>query len=200
MSARRGAGATVATSILITLMLAGCSGSAPSSSGHITAPQTLAVAPAPIALSITRLPARRQLAPGGRALTFTVGLRNTSRRAYHDISLVISMGHCACTDTPLSLAPAGTLRERDPAGGMWHSVSYAREGGGTDFLRVVQQPGFTLRPDSRADFTYRVAFKARQPNGLQAGASAIDISLVQLPAHTAIGKVPAASVRIQVSR
>jgi hypothetical protein len=137
--------------------------------------------------------------PGGRALTFTVGLRDTSSRAYHDITLVVSIGHCACTNTPLSLAPAGTLLERDPVTGIWHRVSYSREGSGTEFLRAVQQPGFTLQPGTRASFTFRVAFKARQRPRLQAGTSAIDISVVQLPAHTAIGTVPAASARIQVS-
>jgi len=181
------------------LMLAGCSGSVPSSSTAMTKPPASAAPPAPIALSIIGLPARRYLVPGGRPLTFTVALRNTSRRAYRDITLVVSMGHCACTDTPLSLAPAGTVLERGPVRG-WHPVSYSREGSGTNFLRVVQQPGFTLRPGTRASFTFRVAFKARQHPRLRAGASAIDISLVQLPAHAPIGTVPAASVRIQVTR
>jgi hypothetical protein len=200
MAAHRSASATIVGSILAALTLAGCSRPALSPSAPITTAPQPAARPAPIALSITRLPARRQLFPGGRALTFTVGLRNTSARAYRDITLVVSLGHCACTNTPLSLAPAGTLLERDPAGGMWHSVSYAREGRGTDFLRAAQQPGFSLRPGAAASFMFRLAFRAHQPPRFQAGASAIDISLVQLPARTAIGTAPAASIRIQVSR
>jgi hypothetical protein len=110
------------------------------------------------------------------------------------------MGHCACTNTPLALAPEGTLRERDPATGIWRRVPYNREGSGTNFLSVVQQPGFTLKPGARASFTFRVALSARQKPRFQAGASAIDITVVQLPAHTSIGAAPGASVRIQVSR
>jgi len=69
-----------------------------------------------------------------------------------------------------------------------------------DFLRAVQQRGFTLQPGARASFTFRVAFKARQRPRLQPGTTAIDISVVQLPSHTPIGPVPEASVRIQVPR
>jgi len=48
--------------------------------------------------------------PGGRPLAFTVSLRNASGRAQRDVTMVVSMGHCARTNTPLSLAqqwPAG---------------------------------------------------------------------------------------------
>jgi hypothetical protein len=197
MPVRRGVSAAVAASSLVALMLGGCSGSS-SSSSSTTSP-TPAAAPGPI-VSITGLPPWRQLAPGGRALTFTVSVRNTGSHAYQDITLVISMGHCACTNTKLALAPEGTLRERDPATGIWRRVPYNREGSGTKFLRVVQQPGFTLKPKARASFPFRVAFSARQEPRFQAGASAINITVVQLPAHTSIGAVPGASVRIQVSR
>jgi len=206
MPARRGVSVAIAAASLATLMLGGCSGSSSSpsspssSSASTTTPPTPAASSAPIALSITGLPARRRLAPGGRALTFTVSLQNPGSRAYRDITPVISMGHCACTNTPLSLAPEGTLREREPGTGIWRRVTYNREGSGTRFLRVVQQPGFTLKPAARASFTFRVVFSARQKPRFEAGASAIDITLVQLPAHTPIGAVPAAIVRIQVSR
>ena len=154
---------------------------------------------APVAVVISGLPGRPALTPGGPALTFMVTLRNQGSRAYHDVTPVVSMGHCACTGSPNALAPEGTLQERDPATGSWRTVRYNPEGGGTDFLLVVQQPGITLPAGGSASFTFRVAFTRQQRETLKAGTTAIDVSVVQLPGHTPVGApVPNASVPVAV--
>ena len=154
---------------------------------------------APVAVVISGLPGRPALAPGGPALTFMVTLRNQGSSAYHDVTPVVSMGHCACTGAPIALAPEGTLQERDPATGSWRTVRYNPEGGGTDFLLVVQQPGISLPPGGSASFTFRVAFTRQQRETLKAGTTAIDVTVVQLPGHTPVGApVPSASVPVAV--
>ena len=153
----------------------------------------------PVAVVISGLPGQPALTPGGPALTFTVTLRNQRSTGYHDVTPVVSMGHCGCTGTPIALAPEGTLQERDQATGHWRTVRYNPEGGGTDFLLVVQQPGISLPAGGSASFTFRVAFTRHQQETLKAGTTAIDVSVVQLPGHTPIGApVPNASVPVVV--
>lgn len=152
-----------------------------------------------VAVTISGIPAQAVMSPGGPPLTFTVTLRNEGASAYRDVTPVVSMGHCGCTGPPVAMAPAGTLLERDPATGNWRSVSYNAEGGGTDFLLTIQQPGITLAAGATAGFTFRVAFSSHQPGKLHPGSTAIDVSVVQLPQHNPLGQqVPTASVPIQV--
>ena len=154
---------------------------------------------APVAVVVSGLPGQPALTPGGPALTFMVTLQNHRGAAYHDVTPVVSMGHCACTGTPIALAPAGTLAERDPATGKWRTVRYNPEGGGTDFLLVVQQPGISLPAGGSASFTFRVSFTRQQQAKLKAGTTAIDVTAVQLPGHTPIGgPVPGATVPVMV--
>jgi hypothetical protein len=164
----------------------------------VTAPGTAAAGARPVQVVISGLPGKPTLTPGGPALTFTVTLHNVSGSAYRDITPVVSMGHCACTGGPIAMAPQGTLQERDPVTGSWHAVRYDPEGGGTDFLLVVQQPGISLPAGGSASFLFRVAFTRRQQRPLQAGTTAIDVSVVRLPAHTPAGQVPAGSVPVTV--
>ncbi|MGE5135795.1 MAG: hypothetical protein ACM32E_23155 [Gemmatimonadota bacterium] len=153
----------------------------------------------PVAVVISGLPGQPALTPGGPALTFMVTLQNHSGTAYHDVTPVVSMGHCTCTGTPIALAPEGTLAERDPATGNWRRVRYNPEGGGTDFLLVVQQPGISLPAGGSASFTFRVSFTRQQRETLKPGTTAIDVTVVQLPGHTPVGApVPSATVPVAV--
>ncbi len=152
----------------------------------------------PVTVIIAGLPTRPVLAPGGAPLTFTVTLQNPGTRVFRGITPVVSMGHCACTGGPVALAPQGSLQQQDPATGRWHSVRYNPEGGGTDFLLVVQQPGITLAARSSVSFTFRVRFSRHQQRPLRGGATAIDVSVVQLPAHAPLGTVPTVSIPVQV--
>ncbi len=206
------------------LAVAGC-GTAAGGSGASSAPASTAAAPVspsvhpggpmspsasvpaggtaagawPVSVVISGLPGKPTLTPGGPALTFTVTLRTVSGSPYHDVTPVVSKGHCACTGSPIALAPTGTLQERDPATRGWRTVRYNPEGGGTDFLLVVQQPGISLPAGGSASFTFRVAFTRHQQQKLKAGTTAIDVSVVQLPGHSPVGQqVPTGSVPVTV--
>ncbi len=64
---------------------------------------------------------------------------------------------------------------------------------------IVQQPAFTLSPGETASFTFRVGFSASAYQGtmwLPVGQTAIDVTVIQLPARTWIGNRPAAAVPI----
>lgn len=204
-----------ALAALATLAVTGCAGA--TGQGRTTAatsPATASINPGgpispapgpavtgqagPVTAIISGLPAHPSLAPGGAPLTFTVTLRNPGGQAFRDITPVVSLGHCACTGPPIEMAPAGTLQERDPASGTWRTVMYNPEGGGTDFLLVVQQPAIALPAGGSAAFTFRVAFSQHQRAKLRPGSTAINVAVVRLPAHSPIGQVPAVSVPVQV--
>jgi hypothetical protein len=97
-------------------------------------------------------------------------------------------------------APAGTLAELDPATGSWRPVFYDTEGTDMDYIlgNIVQQPTLTLEPGATASLTFRMGFRATQEPGLRSGQTAIDVTVVQLPARTWIGNRPAASVPVTV--
>ena len=64
---------------------------------------------------------------------------------------------------------------------------------------IVQQPALTLRPGATASFTFRMGFSATQgPTFRSGGQTAIDVTVVQLPARTWIGNRPAASAPVTV--
>ncbi|MEV6740753.1 hypothetical protein AB0N14_28905 [Streptomyces sp. NPDC051104] len=118
------------------------------------------------------------LAPGGKALHFTVAIANPNLTTHADTSLVVSMGHCSCVDTPTGEAPQGTLQEWRPATGTWDSVQYVTEGTGMDFLSRPQQTALSLGPHTSSSFTFHVRFNATQPNPVHEGQVMLDASLL----------------------
>jgi hypothetical protein len=138
--------------------------------------------------------------PWAAPLQFTVTVRNATARPYRDITPLVSIGHCTCSNSPAAPAPDGTLAELGPVTGTWRPVFYEPEGTGMDYIlaNVVQQPAFTLDAGAAASFTFRMAFSARQGLTLHAGQTAIDVTVLRLPARTWIGNRPAASVPVTV--
>src|SRR5215467_14487664 len=60
-----------------------------------------------LTVTISGLPANAVLVFGGQPATFTVTLRNGSGSTYRDITPLVSIGHCSCSTSGASLAPAG---------------------------------------------------------------------------------------------
>jgi len=167
----------------------------PAASGT-PAPSTGAPNSAPgtgrLTVTITGLPADPVLVFGGQPATFTVTLRNGSGSTYRDISPLVSIGHCSCSTSGASLAPAGTLAELDPSTGNWHPVVYVTEGTGMDYLLAptVQQPPFTLAPGATASFTFQLAFAPladQRPSVVRTGLTSIDVTVVTVPSGKTAG-------------
>ena len=146
-----------------------------------------------LTVNISGLPSHPALALGRAPLQFTVTVRNATARTYRDITPLVSIGHCTCNNSPAAPAPDGTLAEFDPVTGNWRSVFYDPEGTGMDYIlaNVIQQPAFTLDAGATASFTFRMGFSAQQGLSLHAGQTAIDVTVLQLPARTWIGNRPA---------
>jgi hypothetical protein len=153
-----------------------------------------------LTVNISGLPSHLALALGRTPLQFTVTVRNATARTYRDITPLVSIGHCTCNNSPAAPAPDGTLAEFDPVTGNWRSVFYDPEGTGMDYIlaNVIQQPAFTLDAGATASFTFRMGFSAQQGLSLHAGQTAIDVTVLQLPARTWIGNRPDASVAVTV--
>lgn len=154
------------------------------------APVTGASGTGRLTVAISSVAADPALIFGGQPLTFTVTLRNGSGSTYRDISPLVSIGHCSCSTSPVSLAPRGTLAELDSSTGNWHPVAYITEGTGTDFLlESPQQPPLTLVPGATASFTFKVAFAplADQSPTERAGQTSVDVNIVTVPSHKQIG-------------
>jgi hypothetical protein len=174
-----------ATSAAATVVPASASRSATSSRSGLT-------------VSITGLPSRLALAPGGPALVFTVNIRNGTRRTYSDITPVVALEHCTCVSTAAQPAPNGTLQEYSLVTGKWRTVSYDRVGTGMDYLNVVEQAPLTLHPGATLSFTFRVRLVAatRQPLAVHAGRTGLLVTVVR---HSPFGSgATLATVRLGV--
>jgi hypothetical protein len=154
-----------------------------------------------LAVSFSGVQASPSLSYGGAPLRFGVTVTNGTPGAYSNITIVLSLGHCTCSKTPVEEAPRGTMEEQDTAAGQWHSVLYDSEGTGMDYLSVTQLPGFTLSSGSAQTFTFRLAFSPLSQQGASYGPGqlAIDATVETLPAHKVIGNIPAASVPLNVT-
>jgi hypothetical protein len=154
-----------------------------------------------LTVSITGLPSRPTLAPGGQALEFTVNIRNGTSRTYRDITPVIAIEHCTCVSTAAHPAPDGTLQEYSLVTGKWRTVSYDKVGTGMAYLNVIEQAPLTLRPGATLSFTFRVRLRvaAHQAHAVHAGQTGLLVTVVR---HSPGGSVAAgatfASVRLGV--
>ena len=151
-----------------------------------------------LSVSITGMPGRPVLAPGGPALEFTVDIRNRTRRAYRDITPVVALGHCTCVSTAMERAPAGTLQEYSLVTGKWRTVYYNTGGTGTDYLNVVEQAPLTLNPGATLSFTFRVRLDdaARQSHAVHAGQTGLLVTVVRRSSGGSATKL--ATVRVSV--
>jgi hypothetical protein len=150
------------------------------------------------AVAITGLPSTPTLAVGGAALEFTVTISNVSGQTYTNITPLVSLGHCSCTGGMTSPAPAGTLQLRQPDG-TWQTIQCVREGTGMDYLGQTQMPGLTLVDGATVSFTYRLSLNATQQPPVHNGQTIIDVTIVNLPDHTARGTSPAADALLNVT-
>jgi hypothetical protein len=148
-----------------------------------------------LSVTITGLPRHPALVLGGPAATFVVTVHNGTGQVQHDITPVVALDHCTCSASPVEPAPAGTLQERDHW--TWRTVPYDIEGTGMDYLDIVQQPTFTLRPGASASFTFRLAFKAQHE--ARQGQSGILVSVVRVPVNLSRGNPVLASDDVPVT-
>lgn len=139
--------------------------------------------PGQLTVSISGLPKHAAIALGGSPLTFVVTVRNETRQIERNITPVVAIDHCTCESTPVEMAPNGMLRELDNATGKWRPVFYDKVGGGMDYLGVIEQPPFTLKPGATARFTFRLWFaaKSRQLVKVHSGRTGILVSVVHIP-------------------
>jgi len=140
------------------------------------------------------------LTPGGPALDFSVTVRNGTGQGLQDIQPLVSMGHCSCSQSGAAMMPTGTLQLRNPSTGVWQSIDYDTEGTGMDFSFVNQISGVALAAGASRTFDYRVALVKSSTAGSQPtrdGSGTIDVTVQQLPAHTAFA--PAISTPVYVN-
>lgn len=151
------------------------------------------------------------LRPGGDFVTFDVAVDNTAGTTLRGATLVVSLGHCTCSHTPVGMIPPGRMQIWDATGNGWKPVRFDAEGTGMDYLRAVdaRYGGFDLAPDDHLTVRLRVALdpvSASVP--VTDGTSAIDASLVRLTQdqpteeYTIIGGKAGTSslpLRVQVS-
>lgn len=147
------------------------------------------------AVAITGLPSTPTHAVGGPAIEFTITITisNVSGQTYTNITPLVSLGHCLCTDGNTSPAPAGTLRLRQQDG-TWQTIHYVHEGTGMDYLGQTQ-----LVDGATVSFTYRLSLNATQQPPVHNGQTGIDVTVVNLPDHTAQGTSPAAVALLYVT-
>ncbi len=154
-----------------------------------------------LTVTISGLPARLVLTPGGPSLEFTVNIKNGTRHAFSDITPVVAMEHCTCVSAAAQPAPAGILQEYVLATGKWRTVSYDRVGTGTAYLNVVEQVPVTLNPGATLSFTFRVRLRstAHQPLAVHAGQTGLVVAGVRLaPGGPATAGAMLATVRVKV--
>ncbi|MBC3843202.1 hypothetical protein GXW82_32350 [Streptacidiphilus sp. 4-A2] len=130
------------------------------------------------------------LTPGGAALDFEVTVHNGSGTGYTDIQPLISMGHCSCGGGGAAMMPQGTLKLWNTASGSWQTIPYDAEGTGMDFSFVDQISGVALAAGADETFRYQVAL-SKPAHPVSNGSGTIDVTVQQLPAHTAL--IPTAS-------
>lgn len=147
---------------------------------------------------------------GGSPIEFTVTVSNNSDDTLRNIAPIVSLGHCTCSNTPVSMMPAGQLQLRDPSTGAWKTVFYDAEGTGMDYLlslSAVPVPPFDLDAGQSVTFTFRVqldpasANKLSGPYHLSDGTASIDVSLVHPVANAdniQIGNSPTAALPVTV--
>ena len=151
-----------------------------------------------LTVSITGLPSRPALAPGGAALEFTVNIKDGTGRTYRDITPVVAIEHCTCLGAAAQSAPAGTLQEYILATGGWRNVSYDRVGTGMSYLKVIEQAPLTLHPGATLSFTFRVRLRvaAHQPLAVHTGQTGLLVTVVRRSTGGSVATL--ASVRLGV--
>lgn len=134
-----------------------------------------------LTVTVTGLPAKPVLTPGGPALQFTVDIKNGTHRTFREVTPVVAMEHCTCINTAAQPAPKGVLQEYALATGKWQTVSYDTMGIGLDYLNVVEQPPLTLNPGATLSFTFRVRLRtaAHQPITVHAGETGLLVTVVR---------------------
>lgn len=146
-----------------------------------------------LTVTITGLPARPALSPGGAPLEFTVEITNRTHRAFREVTPVVAVEHCTCINTADQPAPKGVLQEYLLAAEKWQTVSYDTMGIGLDYLNVVEQPPLTLNPGATLSFTFRVRLRtaAHQPLTVHAGETGLLVTVVR---HSPGGTATTASI------
>lgn len=153
--------------------------------------------PAAPTASVTILGPAAGLVPGGQPVRFRVIITNNSGQAYSNILPLVSLGRCSCTAS--TLFPKGTLQERASTSSFWPAIPYGVEGFGTDYLDVTEPGGIQMiSPGGTATFEYRVALSPATSAQVTRGTGAIDVTLIQLPGHSPVGRAPSASAPVDV--
>jgi hypothetical protein len=152
-----------------------------------------------LTVAFSGLGAHPVLTPGGAALDFEVTVHNGSGTGYTDIQPLISMGHCSCGGGGAAMMPQGTLKLWNTASGSWQTIPYDAEGTGMDFSFVDQISGVALAAGADETFRYQVAL-SKPAHPVSNGSGTIDVTVQQLPAHTALIPTASTPVQVQVTR
>lgn len=164
----------------------------------------------PLTAGVVSSSGSTSLALGGSWLEVGVTVTNNSNDTIRNISPIVSLGHCTCSNTPVSAIPNGTLQVMSPTSNSWQTVFYDAEGTGMDYLlspSALQVPAFDLPAGESVKFDYRVQLKpaSQQPKltgpyRLTNGSSSIDVTLVHpTTGNEQIGTSPTASLPVTVT-
>lgn len=134
--------------------------------------------------------------PGAAPMRFDVTLVNTTTIDDAQVGLVVSLGHCTCNPGPLKMMPNGSMRMLDAGTNTWQTVPYVTEGGGTDFLTRALVAPFAL--DHGQTTTYQLELELDADHPVDAGESAIDVTMTDVSTNRPIGASPTASLPITV--
>ncbi|MEU0502650.1 hypothetical protein [Nocardia sp. NPDC005998] len=129
-------------------------------------------------------------------MRFNVTLVNTDTTDDAQVGLVVSLGHCTCNSGPLKMMPTGSMRMLDAATNTWQTVPYVAEGGGTDFLTKTLVAPFELDHGQTTTYELELALPTDLP--VNAGESAIHVTMTDVSTNKPIGATPTASLPITV--
>jgi hypothetical protein len=134
--------------------------------------------------------------PGAAPMRFNVTLVNNTDTDDAQVGLVVSLGHCTCNPGPVKIMPAGSMRMLDPGTNTWQTVPYVAEGGGTDYLTRTLVAPFTLNHGETTHYQLELELNTDHP--VEAGESAIDVTMTDVSTNKPIGASPTASLPITV--
>jgi hypothetical protein len=120
---------------------------------------------------------------GARPVEFSVTVCNSSPVNYPQVSLVVALSRCTCSDNPITMAE-GTMERFDEASNMWQTLPHPAMGGGMDYL--ITGYGLGAFPKGR---TVTVRFRAALDATMKAGTGGITVAAAGEPGPYKIAQI-----------
>jgi hypothetical protein len=113
--------------------------------------------------------------PGGPPMRLTVSMVNNGADIAQ-LGMVVSMGHCSCSDGGAATMPAGSMRMLDLRTGTWAEVPYNTEGTGMDYILENIVPPFALEHGQSVTYQLEVQLDSDPNSVVTEGKSTINVT------------------------